>query len=385
MSHTSIIKRIFYHTFTFKVLCYVLSISYFENAIAAASQLLNDLFFQNPAELTLVNKFQIIAGGTYLKPQIQFDGTSNGNTGSVKSKANDTLPYLLTAFRFNKSFVFGINVTPSSYGHLIWPMNSIVSLSSTLTKVVYYRFAAQSGYQLTSHLAVGAGINLEYNKLIELNYVVNGMGNQINKASGKNPTADLGLFYKISSKNYLTAAVYTPVNALGRGTSTLGTTVSNNLAMSISQAPVAFIGLQHLINEKASLEGKVYWSGWSLQKTLIMSNTTTGTTLTPTNWKDVWSFQTSTRYTTTERIALLGFANYETNPIDAAYNQVGYPLAAFGSIGAGIDYNLKNGGSTQCAFGYGKFMPDAKLNNLTTRGATALHIPLINLQLSYKV
>lgn len=369
---------------TTKILICSLFIAYEKNALSATSQILNDNFFQNPAELSLVKKLQIIAGGTYFKPELKFSGTSNGNSGSAKSKTNDILPYLLSAYRFTERLVFGINITPSAYGHLVWPMNSVVSLSTTLTKVLYYRVAAQSGYQLTPNLAIGAGLNLEYNKLLELNYVVNGLGNQINKVSGKNPTADIGFFYKINPENFLTAAIYTPVNTFGRGTSTLGTTVSNNLAMTIAEAPVAFVGLQHLLNEKCSFEGKIYWSGWSLQKNLVMSNTTTGTVVTHTNWKDVWSFQIAARYATTENIALLSFSTYETNPIDAAYNQIGYPLAAFGSLGAGIDLNLKNGLSTQFAFAYGAFMPEAKLDNSTTQGGASLRIPVVNIQLTYK-
>ena len=195
----------------------------------------------------------------------------------------------------NERFVFGLNVTPSSYGHLNWPIDSIVSNATTLTKVIYYRVGAQSSYQFTSNLALGIGLNLEYNKQLELNYVIPGMGNQINKISALNPDADIGLFYKINPKHALTAAIYTPVNTFGDGTSTLGTTKVNDFSLTVSQASVAYVGFQHTLNDRWFLEEKLYWSGWGIQKNIVFLNTTTGSSTTPSNWKNVWSLQISTR------------------------------------------------------------------------------------------
>lgn len=372
------------HSLYLKLVASILAITFQERLYAAASQILNDNFFQNPAELSLVNKLQLIGGNAFLAPTFKFTGNAYGITGNAKSKATNSLPYLLSAYRFNERYVFGINVTPSSYAHLNWPVSSIVAQSTTQTKVTYYRVAAQSSYQLTPKLAMGLGLNLEYNKQFELNYFINGLGNQVSQASDRNFTADFGLLYKINPKNLLTTAIYTSVNTLGGGTSVLGNTVSNNFALTISQAPVAFIGLQHLINDKWSVAEKIYWSGWSLQKNLIMSNTATGTAITPTNWKDIWSLQLATRYATSDRVALLVFSTYDTNPINAKFNQIGYPLAPFGSLAAGFDFEIKEGLSSQVIYGYGGYVPSAKINNLNSTGAVSLTMQSATARLTYK-
>lgn len=89
-----------------------------------------------------------------------------------------------------------------------------------------------------------------------------------------------------------------------------------------------YVGLQHLLNDKWSLGEKIYWSGWSIQKNLYFKNTATRSFIVPTNWKDVWSYQITTRYAITEKMALLGSVIYETNPNPTPTNSIGYPLAA---------------------------------------------------------
>ena len=365
---------------------YSMSLLFYMNKTqGAASQILSDNFFQNPAELSLVNKLQFIAGNSYLSPKFKFTGNAYGQSGQVTSKISDSLPYLLSAYRFTDRFVFGINVTPSSYGHLNWPMDSIVSNATTLTKVIYYRVGAQSSYQFTPKLAVGVGLNLEYNKKLEVNYVIPGMGNQINQVSALNHTADIGLFYKINPAHSLTAAIYTPVNTFGTGSSALGAETVHDFSLTVSEASVVYVGFQHVLNERWSLEEKVYWSGWSLQKNIVFSNTTTGSSITPSNWKDVWSFQVSTRFATTDYLALLGFISYETNPIRPINNQIGYPLAPVGSVAAGLDLVLQKGLSAQLLYGYGAFIPNAKINNANSIGSISLNTQAVTVQLIYKI
>lgn len=385
MRHKSLKQKKYNLPFIFKIFFYALPLLYTENAIAAASQILNDNFFQNPAELSQTHKLQLLVGNLFILPKFEFKGISYGQEGKAQSSVSDSLPYLLSAYRINDRFVIGFNATPSAYGDLVWPQSSIVSQATTFTKSIYYRFAAQASYLLNHRLSIGMGVNLEDNKVFELNYLIAGLGNQVNKISGINVTADVGLYYQINNKNYLTTAIYSPVNTLGKGRSTLGSIVNNQFSMTISQAPVAFIGFEHFLNDKWFFSEKVYWSGWDIQKNLVMSNTTTGTIITPTNWKNAWSFQYSARFAATEHLGILNFGDYETNMIDPQFNQIGYPLSAFGSLGSGIDIIIKQGLSTQIVYGYGAFLPKATINNTNSQGQVAFNVQSITLQGSYKM
>lgn len=356
-----------------------------ENAYSAVSQSLNDTFFRNPAELNLINQMQLRAGNLVVAPSLKFTGTSTGGTGSVTSKVTDNLPYLSGDYRVSERFVLGINIVPSGYGHLEWPLDSIVSSVTTTTKLLYYRAGIQSSYQLTKDLAIGIGLNCQINKNDELDFVVPNRGNEINKVSGLNPSGDIGLFYKINAKNFFTTAVYTWVNAMGSGTSTLNKVVSRSFRLGITEASVAYIGLQHVLSDKWLVSEKIYWSGWAIQKRINFQNTTRGSFVIPTYWKDVWSYEVATRYTTTEKIALLGAFIYETNPNSTSTNNIGYPLASTMFISGGLDINLFKQFSTQLLYGYGMFIPKAKIFTAESLGIISAHTQAALLQFTYKI
>jgi hypothetical protein len=52
-----------------------------KNGYGAVSQILNDSFFQNPAELLVVNNTQAIIGNVFINPNIKFKGSSYGISG----------------------------------------------------------------------------------------------------------------------------------------------------------------------------------------------------------------------------------------------------------------------------------------------------------------
>ncbi len=355
-----------------------------ELGYCAVAQILNDSFFQNPAELNVINTSQIIAGNVFINPLFNFSGSSYGVNGAVKSNVNDYLPYLLTGYRFSDKLVLGFNVLPSMYGHLDWPIDSFVSQASTLTKLLYYRFGFQLSYQITEDLAFGVGFNVEDNGQYQLNFVVPGQGNQVNSVTGLNYTGDFGLYYKIDSKNYLTVAGYTQVDTYGHGTSSSNGIINNNLSLNITEAPVIYMGLEHFINDLWCIEGKIYWSGWHIQKNINFTNTTTGTYVVPTNWKDVWSFQAITRYAIREKLALLGSIIYETNPVPLSTNAIGYPLAASGSLSGGVDIALRKDLSIQAIYSYGAFLPNSPINNANSVGTINAHFQAGVLQFIYK-
>lgn len=346
--------------------------------------MLNDNFYQNPASLSLVNNKQAVVGNIFIMPTFKFEGVSLGESGTAESKVSDSLPYLLTAYRVDDKFVVGVNITPSGYGHLKWPLDSIVAPNSTETELLYYRVGFQSSYQFTDKLSLGAGFNIANNKRLVLNFLVPNAGNEVNNVSGLNYSGDVGIFYKITPKHAFSAVVYSPVQGTGFGTSSLGPIQMTDFSLNITEAAVLSVGLQHALNERWSLEEKIYWSGWSLQKNIIYTNSATGSYSIPTNWKDTFSYQILTRVATTERVALLGSIIYETNPAPVSTNAIGYPLTSSGFISAGFDIALVQALSTQIMYGYGGFIPKAKIDSSGNTGSISLATQAVVVQFSYK-
>ncbi len=69
------------------------------HAQAAVGQMLTDSFFQNPADLGLVNKQQLTLGNLFVASTVEFTGTALGGTGQASSNVVDFLPYILADIR----------------------------------------------------------------------------------------------------------------------------------------------------------------------------------------------------------------------------------------------------------------------------------------------
>lgn len=376
--------KIYFKKLAFIISLFISHLFFFEIAYSAASQVITDQFYQNPAELCLVNQMQLLIGDLFLDSHLKFSGQSAGGKGIAESKVNNNLPYMLSATRLNKRFVIGLNLTPSTYGHIEWPLDSIVAGVATKTYGIYYRAVMQASYQFTNKLAIGAGINANINSIYELDFVIPHKGNQINKVSGLNDSINVGIYYKINSKFFLTAAYFSPVKAFGFGSSTLNKDINNNFSLNIAEPALAFIGLQQNINEKLFLEEKVYWSQWSILKNINFINTTTGSYIVPTNWRNSWSYQVLTRYSMHEKVAILGSVLYETNVDPTATNNIGYPVSNTVFLSGGLDIKLRSTLSTQLIYGYGTFVPDSKIRNAVSNGSISANVQAVALQFSYK-
>lgn len=356
-----------------------------QQAHGAVSQILTDYFFQNPADLGLIDKQQTILGNVFIAPILQFQGTTRGVTGSARSSTFDTLPYLLTDARFTDKWVLGFNIAPSGYGDLDWGENSIVSHDSTVTKLYYYRIGFQSSYQVTNRFILGLGLNFNYSYLAELDALVGNLGNEVNKVSDLNYTIDAGFLYQFAPKHALVAAIYTPVDSYGSGTSTLGGVTSNDFLLNTVEATVMFIGMQHRFSEQWYLEEKIYWSQWSMQKATYLLNTTRGNVVYMTDWKNTWSAQVFTQYNSSDKLAWMAGATYETNAAPLATNAIAYPLAPSWFFSGGVGIGLTESLSMQLFYGYGFFLPAAQIDNADSLGSITSNTQVGVLQFIYKI
>lgn len=353
-------------------------------AYADVGQILTDYFFQNPAELEAVSQQKMVLGNAFIAPTLTFHGTTLAGTGQAQTSTFDTLPYVLADTRLTDKWVLGFNIVPCQYGDLQWPIDSIVAHDSTTTKVYYYRLGFQSSYQLNPHLDLGIGVGLEYNYLQELDAVVRDLGNEVNKVSAVTQYMDAGFVYHITPRHALLAAMYSPVNIYGKGTSTLGGMVSNNFKLNIVDAAVLYMGLQHTFSEQWFLEERIYWSQWSAQQFSNLENTTRGNLLYITDWKDTLSYQLSGQYTSSEKLAWLATVMYETNAAPLWTNAIAYPIAPSWYFSLGLDRALTQNIHVQLFYGFSTFIPKAQIDTGGSIGMISCNTQSGVLQLTYK-
>ena len=352
---------------------------------AAVGQMLTDYFFQNPADLGLVRKQQLIVGNLLIAPTLDFNGTATGGTGQARSSVVDSLPYLLADIRLSDKWVLGFNVVPSEYGHLNWPIDSVVAHDSTVTKIYYYLLGFQSSFQLSERITLGLGLNIHYHYLAELDALVGNLGNEVNKASAINNGLDAGLRYKITNNHTFIVAFYSPVDRYAHGTSTLANVTSHAFQLNLVEAAVVFAGLQQQFSERWFVEEKLFWSNWTGQNNITLKNTTRGTLTYPTNWTDAWSYMVAAQYRFTDKLAGFATVMYETNPVPDDSNSIAYPVAPTLFFSGGVDLAVYEQWRMQLVYGYGFFIPKAQIGNGNTSGTIADNTHTGALQFTYQL
>lgn len=356
-----------------RYLCIIL-LFFAAKTFAAGGQLLNSTFFPNPSAITNINTFEFIAGNLFFVPTLTFNGISHGKTGTAYSSVYDPIPYMYTNYRINDKWVVGLNMIPSIYGDLSWPIDSVVARSSIMTDVLYYRSGVLTSYQITPDLALGFGISLE-RVFSQITFMDEKFGFQRNKSSGYDYVADFGFNYKLNSKDLISLAYYTPIYKFVRGLSNAGEVKNYNYTALKVDASVVFFSLDHVVNDYWTLNGAVYFSKWSVYKYFIFCNTVSGDFVFPAYWKNVWSFLLTSKHNISDKSIFTWQVLYETNPsYSAKYNYVGFPLSSALNFSAGFEYNFYKNFYVNIIGSYGTFAPNARINNASTYGSVSANI-----------
>jgi len=344
------------------------------NIFAAGGQLLNSTFFPNPSEIAKINKFELISGNLFFVPTLTFNGSSHGKTGSAYSSVYDPIPYLYTNYRIDDKWVVGLNMIPSVYGDLSWPVDSVVSNGAIMSDVLFYRSGVLTSYQITQDLALGIGINIE-RLFSQITFIDKTVGFQRSKSSGYDYVTDFGLNYKLTSKDLISLAYYTPIYKFVRGLSNASGIKNYNFTALRVDASVLFMDYQHTVNDYWKLKGAVYFSKWSVVKKIILYNNVSGDIILPAYWKNVWTFLLTSKHNITDKSIFTWQLFYETNPASSArYNYVGFPLSSALSFSAGCEYNFYKNFYVNIIGSYGTFAPNARINNASSYGTIAANL-----------
>src|SRR3990167_4667528 len=351
---------------------------------AAGGQVLDSSFFPNSAELTTVNHFEFVGGNIFFVPQFTFKGTSHGQDGTAHARVYDPVAYVYSKYRITDKFVVSAHLIPSLYADVSLPANSIVAHTSILTDVLNYRGGIQVGYQATPDLSLGVGGNIERISL-QLSFLTNNLGQQIDKNASYFPLYDLGLYYKLAPKTYMSLVYYSPVYGLGHGVSKAHNVINHNYVALNVDASVIYIGLKHNINDWWQIHGKVYFAKWDVAKNFLFYNTVSGDIIKPAYWRNVWTFLVNNQYTLSDKTLLDVEFSYETTPVSRVeYNYVGFPISAIINFNVAMSYKVYENTYVQLKYSHSSFAPNTLVRYDGTHGTVSANMNAAVLQGAYK-
>lgn len=349
-----------------------------------ALQIFSDINYANPAELSMIKKGQLLLGTGVGDLKLHYAGTSFGAAGVANQSTTSILSYGQGALRISPKTVIAMAITQPILGNIMWGPNSFISSTSVNTQVRTVNFAPRISYQATPKLSLGAGLDMEYKYKNQLDFQVPGLGVIQNHSTGFLPGFDVGLFYIVNPKTFVSASFYSWRSGVTRGTSSSGSGLRNDSYSLFTQQPtVVQLHLTRILTEKLLLSGGMYYSNWSSQDSLRLKNTVIGDLLLANNWRNAWSFELGGKYDVTDKYSLIFGSMYDTNFASSAFNSVAYPGSSALTLAAGVQAKLTKQLKGQLTYAHIMFTPDAKFTGAVNQGTMSMNLNVVGGRLTY--
>lgn len=336
---------------------------------ATAVQYFFGINYENPAELQRVQTGEIYCGLDYLNSRLRFKGsTILEGSGTAKTNRSMYPPCFQIAYRPKEKIVVALSYTTPVLAYLDWGTTSILRNTSIKNVVNGAKISPRFSCQCTERLAIGLGLDAYFDMIDnELNFVVGQFGEVKNKFGFFFLGFDVGLLYRLTCNDFISLCYYSGrlADATGRSDAQNGAT---NVALRVNPPfPwIVYANWSHLFNENFVAYFKVIYSGFSMLKQLILSDTAAGDLIFPTHWKNTWAFDLGAKWTLTENWELFGLVEYNTNFAIRKYNSVAYPGSGVGVIDVGVSRKFCENFRFYLDYGYSAFLPKAKIDQVGT-------------------
>ncbi|MFM5429570.1 outer membrane protein transport protein [Aeromonas veronii] len=314
---------------------------------------------RNPAAMTTFDKMAVSVSGTYIKPDVDVEGTiplrgKGASQDDIAPAAFVPASYFIQPI--NDQWAWGIGLF-SNYG-LSTEYDKSFNAGSGAgdTSLVTFNINPNIAYRINEQFSIGAGINAVYGAA-ELNRfngeLIPSLPNETRVSHMKGDTWgfgwNVGTLYEINENNRLALTYRSQVdmsfdgdysNDLPAGPGALaGKTIDGNLKLDLP-AQAEFAGY-HRLNQQFAVHYSVNWTDWSAFQELKATSSSGATLL-----KKEEKFKDSTRYALggTWYInpiweARLGFA-YDKTPIEAEYRSLSIPDSDRIWYSAGTTYHF---------------------------------------------
>jgi long-chain fatty acid transport protein len=371
-----------------KSIVFLALIGFSQFAYANVMQYFFGTNYRNPSELRNINHCEVWLGAPIVNIYTKFNGSALGGIGTGSSSETDILPFFFGGIRINKKLTVGLNVSQPFFTNFQYGDNSILNadVAQNITRDVDIN--PQFSYQLTDKLAIGAGFiaNDFYN--MELNFSLPQIGHTISKAQSWSYGWDLGFSYTFDPKDFLNIAYFSKLTPNFKGSSTGAGIINHHFAfVNLNFPATTKAEFMRILTDKWALNFKVYYTQWSIIKTVIMHNVVGGKNLFfPLYFHNSWAFDLGTRYQIKPKWALLGSIMLDEGAADLRGRTVAFPTDNALILALGTNYSFSKKTSIQLVYAHGfvNTKIDHPLGLLPTVGSIGLRGNSIELSFIYK-
>lgn len=248
-------------------------------------QFLGGLSFNNTALLAQVKDSEFIIGSSVLFNRLEFNGTQLDlrnfqypyGTSNVNTVSN--LPFGRLAQRFNKEWVFAVDVTTPFHSNLDWGKRTVGRYAAAHTLLRDYDVSPKLAFQFNEKLQIGAGVNINFLENNEGNWVLpTPVGDRllVNQSSNVGYGFNLGFNYLISPMDQLGFVYYSRIKQRSEGTSTLGPLVNDNFQFFFNMPETMVLSYLHIFNQKWLANIQIIRTSWNINQYITFRNTAAG-------------------------------------------------------------------------------------------------------------
>lgn len=330
---------------------------------AASAQDASTIFF-NPAGMTLLPDRQVVMAGHLIKPQEEFNGSSNigggdgGDAGGLAFVPNAYLAYRLTPdihVGLGMNAPFGLKTEYESS----WAGRT-QGIKSELKTI---NLNPSIAWKATEALSLGAGFSIQYAKATLTNQA-GVLGPLEVEGDDIGWGFNLGALWKLSDATRIGLAYRSEVDQKLKGNATFSAVPAANgpVKANLTLPDSASLSIVHQLNPRWELLADVTWTGWSdFQELRIVRTSGAVLGVTTENWSDSYRYSVGVNYHMNDKLTLRTGVAYDETPVSDTYRTVRIPDESRTWLAFGAQYRLSS--KTALDFGYAHlFVKDARVD-----------------------
>lgn len=355
---------------------------------AASAQDASTIFF-NPAGMTRLPDRQVVVAGHLIKPQAEFNGTSNiggGDGGDAGGLA--VVPNAYFAYRLTPDVHVGVGMNAPFGLKTEYDSTWAGRTQGIKSELKTINLNPSIAWKANESLSLGLGLSVQY---IEATLTKNagGAGLATIKGDDYGWGFNLGALWQISDATRLGLAYRSEVDQKLGGTAefSLNSAFNTPVTASVTLPDSASLSLLHTISPRLELLADITWTGWSDFDELRVLRTN-GTTLdaTPENWSDNYRYSVGANYRMNDKLTLRSGVAYDETPVSDAFRTARIPDESRTWLALGVQYRLSDKSALDLGYAH-LFVKEARINKtesgVTLVGTYDASVDILSAQLSH--